>query len=92
MQLWTQSTSVWSTMVPRRFSQNKSKCFKNLYEYKKRPQTAKAILRRKKGAGRIGLPDFRLYYKATAVKAIGYWQKKTDLYQWLGIESPENNP
>ena len=62
-----------------------------VWKYKK-PLNSQSNLEKEEWSWRNNLPDFRLYYKATVIKTVWYWQKYRNINQWNKIESPEINP
>jgi hypothetical protein len=59
----------------------------------KRLWIVKAILNKENNSGGITIPNFRLYYRAIAIKSARFWHKKRCEEQWTRIEEePYMNP
>ena len=80
--------SAISIKIPMTFSTKVDQTNLKFVWKHRRPQITRTILRKKNRAGGITLPDFRLYCKATVIKAVWYWHKDRHTAQRDRTQSP----
>ena len=82
-----------SIKLPMVFFTELEQKFHNSYGNTKDPEYPKQSWERRMELEELGrLPDFRLYYNATVIKTVWYWNKSRNIDPWNKIENPEINP
>jgi hypothetical protein len=77
--------SAISIKIPMTFIREIEKSTLKFIWKHRRPHIAKAILSKKSNAGVVTIPEFKLYYRALAIKTAWYWHKNRR-------EDPDKNP